>query len=539
MATKTVNLNIKTKGAKEAEKSFKNLGTSISGVSSIMQGVMASALIVGAAKLSRTAAEAEGVRIAFDRLNKPDLLNNLRTATKGTVSDLELMKRAVSANNFRISLEQLPTLLKFAQQRARETGESVDYLVNSIVTGIGRKSPLILDNLGLSALEVREEFKKTGDMAKAVGNIINREFAKSGEPINTLADDFDRTSASIQNMGVAFGEMINTIGKESGIFQGLTDGFKELSNVVLLLGDRNIETVGDRIEVLKSKIAESPDSMFMNSAKAELKALEQELRVLKNAADDGLGRYGDLVKKNIGETTPVISEAETAYREFALAQDAARVKAQQTAEFEARYNEELMRRAGLMTEIGIVTDVTIEQNERLKDSIEGVQVAANDMGDDYINNVAREIESRNMNLLNSFSGTLSQAMMHSGNTFKNIGNAFKEMLINMAAQIAARAAIFSLFNLFTGGNFGLGVGGIKSILPFAKGGDFVTNGPQLIMVGDNPGGRERVQITPTSSPNVNGPQGSVVINFNGSITNEQMVEDFIIPKINESIRRTG
>jgi hypothetical protein len=31
---------------------------------------------------------------------------------------------------------------------------------------------------------------------------------------------------------------------------------------------------------------------------------------------------------------------------------------------------------------------------------------------------------------------------------------------------------------------------------FASGGDFTTNGPQMIMVGDNPGGRERVRIDP-------------------------------------------
>ncbi len=41
--------------------------------------------------------------------------------------------------------------------------------------------------------------------------------------------------------------------------------------------------------------------------------------------------------------------------------------------------------------------------------------------------------------------------------------------------------------------------------PLALGGDFVTSGPQLLMVGDNPGGQERVQVTPLSSPNVNGP----------------------------------
>jgi hypothetical protein len=54
-----------------------------------------------------------------------------------------------------------------------------------------------------------------------------------------------------------------------------------------------------------------------------------------------------------------------------------------------------------------------------------------------------------------------------------------------------------------------GIANVKAITAakFARGGDFVTTGPQLIMVGDNPGGRERVAVTPESSPNYAGPQG--------------------------------
>ena len=91
--------------------------------------------------------QAEGVRAAFDRINDPQLLSNLREATKGTIDDLELMKAAVKAKNFNIPLNQLGNLLGFAQQRATETGESIDYMAESIVLGIARKSIPILDNL--------------------------------------------------------------------------------------------------------------------------------------------------------------------------------------------------------------------------------------------------------------------------------------------------------------------------------------------------------------------------------------------------------
>jgi hypothetical protein len=53
----------------------------------------------------------------------------------------------------------------------------------------------------------------------------------------------------------------------------------------------------------------------------------------------------------------------------------------------------------------------------------------------------------------------------------------------------------------------------------AAGADFITSGPQTMIVGDNPGGRERVQVTPIGSPNLYGPGGGegIVININAPV----------------------
>jgi len=72
---------------------------------------------------------------------------------------------------------------------------------------------------------------------------------------------------------------------------------------------------------------------------------------------------------------------------------------------------------------------------------------------------------------------------------------------------------------------------------FAQGGDFVTSGPQTIVVGDNPGGRERVQVTPLSSPNINGPsETNFTVNVNAPLVDETVV-DHIIPAIEQAVRR--
>ena len=148
----------------------------------------------------QSALQLEGVKIAFDKLDSPGLLDNLRRATKGTVTDLELMKKAVQANNFQIPLETLGTLLEFASRRARDTGENVDYLVDSIVTGIARKSPMILDNLGINIVRIQNELKKTGDFAQAAMNVVNEEMEKAGPTVDTMADKVDRLKTNFSNI---------------------------------------------------------------------------------------------------------------------------------------------------------------------------------------------------------------------------------------------------------------------------------------------------------------------------------------------------
>lgn len=157
---------------------------------------------------------AEGITIAFERLNKPGLLDELRKATHGTVTDLELMKAAVKAENFGIPLEQLGKYFAFAQQRAKDTGESVDYLVDSIVTGLGRKSPMILDNLGISASALKDEMAKGADMATAVGTIIEQEMSKTGDYIETAADRAAQATVKVQNEQLKLGQILEPLASQ-------------------------------------------------------------------------------------------------------------------------------------------------------------------------------------------------------------------------------------------------------------------------------------------------------------------------------------
>lgn len=105
-------------------------------------------------------ANLRGLAESFDQLTasvgilSQTMLTDLRRAAAGTISDFELIRQtnfALAGATGRFGQEfgkNLPRLLEIARAQARATGQDVKYLFESIVLGLKRQSPLILDNLG-------------------------------------------------------------------------------------------------------------------------------------------------------------------------------------------------------------------------------------------------------------------------------------------------------------------------------------------------------------------------------------------------------
>jgi hypothetical protein len=193
----------------------------------------------------------EGVRLAFDRLNQPELLANLKEATHGTVSELKLMKAAVKFDDFKLPVEQLGTLLAFAQKKAKDTGQSVDYMVDSIVTGLGRKSLMILDNLGLSAAQVKERMAETGDMTTAVASIIKEQMSEAGEYVETAADRAARAAAEASDKMEKLGREAMPVAEEwNKAWNSIKLGGMEVLTTVL---DPIAESINDIQQILSGE----------------------------------------------------------------------------------------------------------------------------------------------------------------------------------------------------------------------------------------------------------------------------------------------
>ena len=231
------------------------------------------------------AKQGEGIRIAFERLGRGDILQGLREATHGTVTDLELMKAAVKFNDFKLPVEELGTMLAFAQQKAKDTGQSVDYMVDSIVTGLGRKSLMILDNLGLSATEIRERMKETGDMTKAVGAIIRDQMAAAGDYVETAADRAAQANVSLQNKMEELGRKFAPVEEASNhLWTSMKIGILDIIGGPIARLLNELTEAGRQMNALRDINGDGSNGAETRSGKA--------LRILREYSGGGRGIEG-------------------------------------------------------------------------------------------------------------------------------------------------------------------------------------------------------------------------------------------------------
>lgn len=310
------------KAGDTASKSFGNVNknlsdlgnsfTSLSGKVKTFLGLLAANEIIRTVNnLDQMQGRLQGVERAFNRLpNAARVLDEIRTRTRGTVTDLQLMQTAIKAQNFNIPLTELGNLLEFASVKAQQTGESVDYLVDSIITGIGRESVLILDNLQLSAEEIRKTMRDLGvTMGEAVGIIANRELEKMGGLIDTSVIETDRLSAAWQNFQTKIlnpdtNRFLSAIKATlTGILETLTPG-----DITLLSEDQK-DTIDGISQSIEMAINES--NRLKNEAPLT-KAFEDLEDEIKKAQETGSKLWSDFidasgnVNKSIARTTNIL-----------------------------------------------------------------------------------------------------------------------------------------------------------------------------------------------------------------------------------------
>ena len=271
------------------------------------------------------ARSADGVTHAFRQLDDGHILDNLRQATKGTVTDLDLMKAVVQANDFRIPLQDLGKYLQFAQLKAQQTGQSVEYMTNSIVTGLGRKSVMILDNLGISASEVNDQIKQGAEFTQAVANIVDKQLAAAGDAYVSAADRASAAAVNLKNKQLELGEALLPVKEYAESVYGsfiskLIDTTKwvvENRKVILLF------TTAFSAYIAAKRLSITISSGRVKSLIQEMMTMQTYI-TLQNRATAAVNAFNTSMKANIiGLVTSLLATGVTAWLAFRKSADSA------------------------------------------------------------------------------------------------------------------------------------------------------------------------------------------------------------------------
>ena len=208
------------------------------------------------AQFGKQAAKMQAMETAFTNLqggadNASVAMSKLRDATDGTMSNFDLFQQANNAMVLGITKnsDEMAEMFDMAQRLGRSLGVDTKRSVESLVTGIGRQSRLMLDNIGI----VVKSDKAYEDYAKKLGIAVSKltdtdkkqaflnatlEAARQkisflGEEVLSPIDSFDRLSASWENFTTSVGFAI------IDVFQPLIDS---LSSVLDFLDEERIKS---------------------------------------------------------------------------------------------------------------------------------------------------------------------------------------------------------------------------------------------------------------------------------------------------------
>jgi len=219
------------------------LGSSFLGFGNILTSARAKLLLFAFAtnqasqvvnSLVRTNANIEDMGRAFNNLSdaagfSSDTFNKLNEAVDGTVRKTNLMQQANNAMLLGIfeSSDQMAEMFDVAQRLGQALGRTASESIESLVTGLGRQSKLMLDNLGIvfdtnqsyeeyaatlgkTASALTDQEKKQAFVNKAVA-IANDLVKQSGEEVLSTNAKLDQLSVSFENLQAQIGEGLTPV----------------------------------------------------------------------------------------------------------------------------------------------------------------------------------------------------------------------------------------------------------------------------------------------------------------------------------------
>jgi len=423
MANKTeATLTLKVKDL--ATKKLDGFRSSLNKIKGRITFAIGAIVALGAAMggLALKASELEEVEKSFQALaasqgeSADQMLDKMRELSVGTITDLELMKKANNALLLGLPVERFGDMLTIARSASKATGQSMEFMLNSIVTGLGRGSKLMLDNLGIlvntekaqtdyarsikkSANELTELDKKHAFLNAALKTGTDN-VEKAGGSTISLRDQWAQLKTSIINMSLELGKkFIPVMSAAIGIINKSFTAITKLGDVaettwnflakaaapfggLLLLTEQTIDqneelkklnkTLGEQIKkktelkTANDNVKSSNEGMTagMDIAKQNSMALvaAQEIEIQKTR--EKIAAINELVAADKAATAASVAELQkkkdaiAAAAEIKAESDAIAIELEQVRKEQAIENEQIFRDA--------MMDLTLQaENARL------------------------------------------------------------------------------------------------------------------------------------------------------------------------------
>ena len=194
-----------------------------------------------------------------------EILSSLQRASSGTVDQASLILSANRAIMLGLGAdaEKMGDLMEVARFRGRAMGLTTQQAFNDIVTGVGRMSPMILDNLGIvvdseaayieyatalgtTASELSEVQKKQA-LLNTVLETGKKQINDAGGLADDSADAYEHFEASIKTLGSSITKVGDEAGAISVAVDGLADGVDWVNDRTLIWIDnlKNARTIID------------------------------------------------------------------------------------------------------------------------------------------------------------------------------------------------------------------------------------------------------------------------------------------------------
>jgi|5B_taG_2_1085324.scaffolds.fasta_scaffold01041_9 hypothetical protein len=251
-------------------------------------------------KMAKEATKLKNMETAFDSLTGASEssaagIAKLRSATRGTVSDFDLLQQANNAMILGVTknTNEMSHMFDMAKRLGDALGRDTASSVESLITGIGRQSRMMLDNIGIvvKADDAYRDYAK--ELNKTAGELtdtekkqafLNATLAAAEDKVKKLppttkkaSDQFNKFGATMRNLGLEIG---------TGIAPALGNFAEQISDFIneMMLSD---------LELLAEDLAEVGVSAKALSGITDAISMDKAL----DSLDDNIDKFEDLTEK--------------------------------------------------------------------------------------------------------------------------------------------------------------------------------------------------------------------------------------------------